>query len=287
MGRCQSPGQFQARPDELNAISGRKRHRDKRCFKFRPPPWEAHSDNRWLSGIGRAIASAMAAEGGIVTIMDRSNVAREDGAGAEEVCRRIGQDVRWFRGDVASERDVENVFRAAGRFDVLVNNAGVSTFKPIQNCTVDDFDRLMSVNVKGVFLTTRAAVDTWIREARTGAIVNVASNLAFVGAPSAGIYCATKGAVATFTKAIAAEVGPRGIRVNMVCPGPVETEFNREYREGGAQREWEQATPLRNVASSILADPARIAPAAVFLASDEARHITGAALLVDGGMNSI
>jgi NAD(P)-dependent dehydrogenase (short-subunit alcohol dehydrogenase family) len=73
----------------------------------------------------------------------------------------------------------------------------------------------------------------------------------------------------------------------MVCPGPVETEFNREYREGGAQREWEQATPLRNVASSILADPARIAPAAVFLASDEARHITGAALLVDGGMNSI
>lgn len=240
-----------------------------------------------LSGIGRAIASAMAAEGGIVTIMDRSNIAREDGAGAEEVCRRIGQDVRWFRGDVASERDVENVFRAAGRFDVLVNNAGVSTFKPIQNCTVDDFDRLMSVNVKGVFLTTRAAVDTWIREARTGAIVNVASNLAFVGAPSAGIYCATKGAVATFTKAIAAEVGPRGIRVNMVCPGPVETEFNREYREGGAQREWEQATPLRNVGSSILADPARIAPAAVFLASDEARHITGAALLVDGGMNSI
>jgi NAD(P)-dependent dehydrogenase (short-subunit alcohol dehydrogenase family) len=240
-----------------------------------------------LSGIGRAIASAMAAEGASVTIMDSSTIARDDGVEAGEVCRRIGGDVRWFHGDVASERDVEEVFRAAGRVDVLVNNAGVSIFKPIQDCTISDFDRLMAVNVKGTFLTTRAAVDTWIREATTGSIVNIASNLAFVGAPSAGIYCASKGAVATFTKAIAAEVGPLGIRVNMVCPGPVETEFNREYRERGAQRAWEDATPLRNVGSSILADAERIAPAAVFLASDEARHITGAALLVDGGMNSI
>jgi NAD(P)-dependent dehydrogenase (short-subunit alcohol dehydrogenase family) len=240
-----------------------------------------------LSGIGRAIASAMAAEGGNVIIMDRNDVAREDGAAAEEVCRRIGRDVRWVRGDVSSERDVRDVFQREDQIDVLVNNAGVSTFKPIQNCTVDDFDRLMSVNVKGVFLTTRAAIDLWIREARAGAIINVASNLAFVGAPLAGIYCATKGAVATFTKAVAAEVGVKGIRVNMVCPGPVETEFNRGHREGGAQEEWEQATPLRRAGSSILADPARIAPAAVFLASDEARHITGASLLVDGGMNSI
>jgi NAD(P)-dependent dehydrogenase (short-subunit alcohol dehydrogenase family) len=73
----------------------------------------------------------------------------------------------------------------------------------------------------------------------------------------------------------------------MLCPGPVETEFNRDFRERGAQEEWEQATPLRNPSSSILADPARIAPAAVFLASDDARHITGASLLVDGGMNSV
>jgi NAD(P)-dependent dehydrogenase (short-subunit alcohol dehydrogenase family) len=145
----------------------------------------------------------------------------------------------------------------------------------------------MAVNVKGVFLMTRFAVNTWIQAERTGAIVNVASNLAFVGAPSASIYCASKGAVATFTKAVAAEVGPRGIRVNMLCPGPVETEFNRDFRERGAQEEWERATPLHNFSLSVLADPARIAPAAVFLASDEARHITGASLLVDGGMNSV
>jgi len=240
-----------------------------------------------LSGIGRAIVVAMTAEGASVTIMDKISVARDDGLGAEELCRRIGPKVRWLQGDVASERDVEAVFAEILPVDVLVNNAGVTTFKPLQNCTVDDFDRLMAVNVKGVFLMTRSAVNSWVQAKRTGAIVNVASNLAFVGAPSASIYCASKGAVATFTKAVAAEVGPLGIRVNMLCPGPVETEFNRDYRERGAQREWEQATPLRNQSSSILADPARIAPAAVFLASDDARHITGASLLVDGGMNSV
>ena len=240
-----------------------------------------------LSGIGRAIVVAMTAEGASVTIMDKISVARDDGLGAEELCRRIGPKVRWLQGDVASERDVEAVFAEILPVDVLVNNAGVTTFKPLQSCTVDDFDRLMAVNVKGVFLMTRSAVNTWVQAKRTGAIVNVASNLAFVGAPSASIYCASKGAVATFTKAVAAEVGPLGIRVNMLCPGPVETEFNRDYRERGAQEEWEQATPLRNLSSSILADPARIAPAAVFLASDDARHITGASLLVDGGMNSV
>jgi NAD(P)-dependent dehydrogenase (short-subunit alcohol dehydrogenase family) len=240
-----------------------------------------------LSGIGRAIVVAMTAEGASVTIMDKNSVARDDGLGAEELCRRIGPKVRWLQGDVASERDVEAVFAEIQPVDVLVNNAGVTTFKPLQSLTVEDFDRLMAVNVKGVFLMTRAAVNTWVQAKRTGAIVNVASNLAFVGAPSASIYCASKGAVATFTKAVAAEVGPLGIRVNMLCPGPVETEFNRDFRERGAQEEWEQATPLRNPSSSILADPARIAPAAVFLASDDARHITGASLLVDGGMNSV
>jgi NAD(P)-dependent dehydrogenase (short-subunit alcohol dehydrogenase family) len=240
-----------------------------------------------LSGIGRAIVVAMTAEGASVTIMDKVSVAREDGLGAKELCERIGPKVRWLQGDVASEHDVEAVFAEIVPIDVLVNNAGVTTFKPLQSCTVEDFDQLMAVNVKGVFLMTRSAINAWLQAERTGAIVNIASNLAFVGAPSASIYCASKGAVATFTKAVAAEVGPRGIRVNMLCPGPVETEFNRDYRERGAQEEWERATPLHNFSLSVLADPARIAPAAVFLASDEAKHITGASLLVDGGMNSV
>ena len=162
-----------------------------------------------LSGIGRAIVVAMTAEGASVTIMDKVSVAREDGLGAKELCERIGPKVRWLQGDVASERDVEAVFAEIVPIDVLVNNAGVTTFKPLQSCTVEDFDQLMAVNVKGVFLMTRSAINAWLQAERTGAIVNIASNFAFVGAPSASIYCASKGAVATFTKAVAAEVGPR------------------------------------------------------------------------------
>ena len=115
-----------------------------------------------LSGIGRAIVVAMAAEGASVTIMDKISVAREDGLGAKELCERIGPKVRWLQGDVASERDVEAVFAEIVPIDVLVNNAGVTTFKPLQSCTVEDFDRLMAVNVKGVFLMTRSAINTWI-----------------------------------------------------------------------------------------------------------------------------
>ena len=107
-----------------------------------------------------------------------------------------------------------------------------------------------------------------------------------VGAPDATLYCASKGAVAAFTKAAAAELGPYGIRVNMMAPGAVETEFNSDYRAAGAQEAWESVTVLRNAGESILPDPARIAPAAIFLASDDARHMTGAAILIDGGANS-
>jgi NAD(P)-dependent dehydrogenase (short-subunit alcohol dehydrogenase family) len=240
-----------------------------------------------LSGIGRAIAACMTSEGASVTIMDRLSAAREDGCEAAEVCRQMSLDVRWIQGDVTIEADIDRVFAEIGPIDALVNNAGVTSFRPLLDLTVADFDRLMSVNVKGVFLMTQRAVAGWRRAQRTGVILNVASNLAFVGAPKATLYCASKGAVATFTKAAAAELGPFGIRVNMLCPGPVETEFNRDYREQGAQEEWERATPLRNPGESIIPDATRIAPAAVFLVSDEARHVTGASLLIDGGTNSM
>ena len=240
-----------------------------------------------LSGIGRAIAASMTSEGAAVTIMDRLSAAREDGCDAAEVCRQMGPDVRWIQGDVTIEADVDRIFAEIGPIDALVNNAGVTSFRPLLELTVGDFDRLMSVNVKGVFLMTQRAVAAWRSAQRTGVILNVASNLAFVGAPEATLYCASKGAVATFTKAVAAELGPFGIRVNMLCPGPVETEFNRDYREQGAQEAWERATPLRNPGESIIPDATRIAPAAVFLVSDEARHVTGASLLVDGGTNSM
>lgn len=163
----------------------------------------------------------------------------------------------------------------------------MNVFKPIIDLTAEDCDRMMAVNVRGVFLMTQAAARVWLREGRPGVAVNLASNLALVGAPLASLYCASKAAVVAFTKAAAAELGPSGIRVNALCPGPVETEFNREFRAAGAQREWELATPLRNPGRKPLPDADAIAPAAVFLASDGARHITGSTLLVDGGANAV
>jgi NAD(P)-dependent dehydrogenase (short-subunit alcohol dehydrogenase family) len=240
-----------------------------------------------LSGIGRAISAGAAKEGAAVTIMDRLAAAREDGTGAEEVCRQMGRKVRWLQGDVTSPADIDRVFAGAGPIDGLVNNAAVQHFGRLLDFTGEDFDRMMTVNVKGAFLMTQRAVASWRKAGRGGVIVNVASNLSFVGAPEATLYCASKGAIATFTKAVATELGPEGIRVNMLCPGPVETEFNRAFREQGGQAEWERTTPLRNPGESILPDPSRIAPAAIFLLGDDARHMTGASILVDGGANSM
>lgn len=239
-----------------------------------------------LSGIGRAIVTSMADEGAKVTIVDSADTSRDDGLSAELVVESCGAD-NFSKADISDPDAVEKLFQDVGEVDILVNNAGVTVFKPLSELTVEDCDRLFRVNVRGVFLMTQAAAMAWQRDGRQGSVVNIASNLAFAGAPEASLYCATKGAVATFTKAVASELGPDGIRVNAVCPGAVETEFNSAYRAAGAQEVWETATLLRNPGFSTLPGADRIAPAVVFLASDEARHITGASLLVDGGANAV
>ena len=118
-------------------------------------------------------------------------------------------------------------------------------------------------------------------------IVNVASNFAFVAAPEASVYCASKGAVATLTKGLALEVGPVGIRVNALCPGATATELNREHRTRPDVREdWKRKTPLELGREEFLALPSEIARAALFLACDDSTYMTGANLIVDGGWNA-
>jgi cyclopentanol dehydrogenase len=159
-------------------------------------------------------------------------------------------------------------------------------FKPLVDIARDDFDRVMAVNVRGVFLMTRAAVRGWLEREYAGVVVNVASNLALVGTPSGSVYCASKGAVVAFTKAVARETGPQGICVNALCPGATATEFNRAFRaEPGVLEAWETQTPLRLPGRDFLAVPDQIAPAVVFLASDESNYMTGTELVVDGGWN--
>jgi NAD(P)-dependent dehydrogenase (short-subunit alcohol dehydrogenase family) len=145
----------------------------------------------------------------------------------------------------------------------------------------------MNVNVLGTFLMCRRALPLMREQANKGVIVNVASNFAFVAAPEAALYCASKGAVVTMTKGLALEAAPHGVRVNALCPGAIATEFNRLHRQRDEVREdWKRKTPLELGREQFLAFPEEIAPAAVFLASDDSMYMTGASLVIDGGWNA-
>ena len=245
-----------------------------------------------LSGIGRAIVERLAGTGHRVLVLDASERSRDDGVPGDEFVGSLPSEAEFHLGDVSEPGDVATAFDTAARrwggVDVLVNNAGVTAFKSLGDLGVDDFDRVMRTNVRGAFLCARQAITQMRATGTPGAIVNVASNFAFVGATDAVAYCASKGAVVSMTQAMAVEVGPEGIRVNALCPGATATEFNRAHRaRPEIAAEWEQMTPLRmGEQGAFLASPAQIAEAALFLATDASSFMTGAALVVDGGWNA-
>jgi NAD(P)-dependent dehydrogenase (short-subunit alcohol dehydrogenase family) len=202
-------------------------------------------------------------------------------------------ETHFVQGDVSKPADVDRAFAAAverfGSVDVVFNGAGLNLFKPIAEITEQDYDLTMAVNTKGTFLMCQRAIAQMLAQPSRGVIVNVASNFAFVAEPTAAVYCATKGAVVSMTKALAAEVGHEGIRVNALCPGATATAINREHRKSPEVIEsWARKTPLRQVGrDEFLGLPHEIARSALFLASNEwSNYMTGAALIVDGGWNA-
>jgi NAD(P)-dependent dehydrogenase (short-subunit alcohol dehydrogenase family) len=245
-----------------------------------------------LSGIGRAVVTRLAGEGARTVVFDAADTSRDDGLPADDVVATLPTEALFVKGDVGEPADVEAAFSAAveayGRVDVLVNNAGITAFRSISELSVDDFDRVMRTNVRGAFLCAQKAASLMREQPARGVIVNVASNFAFVGATDAVAYCTSKGAVVALTTALAVELGASGIRVNALCPGATETEFNRSHRaRPEIAAEWEAMTPLRAVGSgAFLATPAQIADAALFLAGDASSFMTGASLVVDGGWNA-
>jgi NAD(P)-dependent dehydrogenase (short-subunit alcohol dehydrogenase family) len=245
-----------------------------------------------LSGIGRAISETFAAEGAHLMVFDAAEASRDDGIAGEEFVAGLPTTSLFHRGDVAEpeavQAAVDRIVQTFGSLDVLVNNAGVTAFKAIDDLTVEDFDRVMRTNVRGAFLWARAAIAQMRTQPDRGVVVNVASNFAFVGATDAVAYCTSKGAVASLSQALAVEVGKDGIRVNALCPGATATEFNRAHRaRPEITAEWEEMTPLRvQGTGEYLATPRQIADAALFLASDASTFMTGAALVVDGGWNA-
>ncbi len=239
------------------------------------------------SGIGYAVARAFLEEGAKVAISGR-NAARL--ARAETELRKLGP-VLAVRGDVAraadAKRMVSETVRRLGPLDVLVNNAGIYVNKPVESITEREYDDVMDINMKGTFLCTKFAIASMLKR-RRGAIVNVSSDSGLVGTAGSSVYCASKGAMVLFTKAVALDHARDGIRVNAVCPGEVRTPMlERDAAESGRgfaeyYRRLVDPIPMKRAAT---AD--EVARSVLFLASDEASYMTGTALSVDGGSTAL
>jgi NAD(P)-dependent dehydrogenase (short-subunit alcohol dehydrogenase family) len=232
-------------------------------------------------GIGRAIALAMAKEGAKVVVSDVK----------EENCKNVLGEIEGAGGkglalkcDVSSKSDIDNTVKRAieefGRLDILVNNAGILNFKPFLGLSEEDWDRTLSINLKGQFLCAQAASNEMVKN-RWGRIINIASishggcGIAF---PEIAHYTASKGGVVALTEALALELTPKGINCNAICPGAVDTEMTKDIKEGG---QLEQV--LMRIPKGRMAKPEEIANLAVFLASEDAEYISGSSIVIDGG----
>jgi NAD(P)-dependent dehydrogenase (short-subunit alcohol dehydrogenase family) len=195
--------------------------------------------------------------------------------------------VTFMKTDVSRAQEVEALFAQIhsthGRVDVLVNNAGVELAKKIADTTEENWDRLMAVNLKGVFLCSRAAIRMMTSQGH-GVIVNVASELGLVGGSEIAAYCASKGGVVQLTKATAVDHASDGIRVNCVCPGPVDTPLLESIIRTSSNPYVERETIVEKTLLGRLGQPEEIASAILFLACDESSYMTGSVLVVDGGL---
>ena len=205
------------------------------------------------------------------------------GRQVEAQIRELGGEATYIHLDVTREEDwqaaVSTAVSAYGKLNVLVNNAGILIRKTLEETTGEDWDRIMSINAKGVFLGTRAAIPA-MRQAGGGSIVNISSTAGLVSSPSGSAsYTATKGAVRLLTKSTAVQYAKEGIRCNSVHPGPIETDMIQDsLNDPAAMAERMQRLPMGRVGK-----PEEVAYGVIYLASDESSFVTGSELVIDGG----
>ncbi len=237
------------------------------------------------SGIGRAIAQALAREGARVAIADLNEAG---GAEAARAIEKDGGTARPWRVDVtdaaAVAATVQSVASAWGTVDVLVNNAGWDKPMPFVETTPEFWDRILALNLRGPIACTHAVLPHMIRQGH-GKIVSIASDAGRVGSTGEAVYSAAKGGIIAFTKTIAREVARHRINVNCVCPGPSDTPLFRNEFARVSPKLAESLT--RVIPWGRLGTPEDVAPAVVFLASDDAGFITGQTLSVSGGLTMI
>jgi len=231
-------------------------------------------------GIGLGIAKVFLEEGARVVVAD---VKREAGAAAVAA---LGDGASFIETDVTRPEDVQRLVAEAaerlGGLDIVVNNAGICTVKDCEASTVAEWDQVMHVNVRSVFLTTKWAVPH-LRKRGGGAILNLGSVSSFVGQQNTPAYVASKGALLMLTKALAVDYGPDGIRVNCLCPGITDTPLLRFHVRHEADPDAHLQTRLNRVPTGEMLYPEDMGRAAAFLCSEEAKGISGASLVVDGG----
>jgi len=235
------------------------------------------------SGIGRATALLFAREGAALVLADVKADAGQ--RVADEIAKAGGR--AFFEGiDVTQaadcERLVERALREFGRIDILFNNAGIIRRATVLDLSEEDWDWVMAVNVKSIYLLSRTVIPH-MQKAGGGTIINTASGWGLTGGAKAAVYCASKGAVVLLTKAMAIDHGPHNIRVNCICPGDTDTGMLREEARQLGEENSRFLAEAANRPLGRVGTPEEIAQAALYLASDASSFVTGTALVVDGG----
>lgn len=221
------------------------------------------------AGIGRAIAEGFLAQGATVAMLDREKI------------EPVPDNALALQADVASETDVQDAIAQVqekfGGLDILVNNAGVLLERGLLDCTLDDFDKIIGVNLRGTFLVGREAIRLMVEQGKGGRVINISSELAYLGREDFSLYCASKAGVLGLTRSWAREFAP-DILVNSVAPGPTDTAMLDLENMSPEWRAKETAIPLARIAR-----PKEIAKVVIFLASPDASFITGQCYQVNGG----
>jgi NAD(P)-dependent dehydrogenase (short-subunit alcohol dehydrogenase family) len=236
------------------------------------------------SGIGRASAIAFAREGAKILVADCNE---SGGRGAVAEILSAGGDANFAKVDVAKEKDVREMVDATvarwGTIDILFNNAGVVLVKSVEQMTEEEWDRVMSINVKAAFLATKHVVPI-MRRNGGGAILNTGSIASFTGQVCTPAYSASKGAIALLTKSLALDLGRDNIRVNCICPGITDTPMLREHLGHGDEGEARIRARLSRVPLGEILRPEDVARAALYLVSQDSSGVTGVLHVVDGGL---
>jgi NAD(P)-dependent dehydrogenase (short-subunit alcohol dehydrogenase family) len=228
------------------------------------------------SGIGRAAAVALAEAGAEVTL-----VARRAGE-LEELARDMaarGWAATALPLDITDVAAVETALSGGDAFDILVNSAGLARHAPALKTTLEDYDAVTDLNVRAAYFLTRSVARGLDAAGRPGSLMNISSQMAHVGGMDRAVYCATKHAVEGFTKSMAIEWGPKGIRVNTICPTFIRTPLGEQTLSNPERRAWIES----KIKLGRVGEVEDIMGAVVFLASDASAMVTGASLLVDGG----